>query len=472
MKKGLFSKMITAYTIIIAVSFVAMSGILSIWFQRYYFDQKEVDLERASQLLQPSVEDFINGFMSDDMLSNSFDNIGSSFNVKIVFVDRYGYANAFSSDYYNNKSIINKQIITDDLNYLRSGSIVATQGGYEKFFGNSVNTYIFPLFNRYNVFEGALMMNTPISEINKPIAKVYEIIWMLAIIAIIVPCFIIYYFSQRMIIKPLAEINNAAEKISKGEIDKRVKIQSDDEIGDLTKSFNSMADTLAKVEENRRDFVSNVSHEIRSPITSIKGFIGGIMDGVIPPEKEKYYLSLAYDETQRLTRLVNDLLDLSTIDAGQLSLNIIRFDVNEVIRRTIIKFEDKVRDRKLKVDVMFSSDELFVLADLDKITQVITNLFDNAIKYVLDEGNIKIVSKTKGDKVNISIYNDCEPLSEEELKHIWDRFYKRDKSRTIKVSTGLGLPIVQSILAGHGEEIRVENSHESGIEFIFTLKRG
>ena len=266
-------------------------------------------------------------------------------------------------------------------------------------------------------------------------------------------------------------MNNAAKKIAKGEINKRVEIQSEDEIGELTESFNSMADSIAEIEKNRREFVSNVSHEIRSPITSIKGFIGGILDGVIPKEKERYYLTLAYDETQRLTRLVNDLLDLSTIDAGRLTLNFTKFEVNEIIRRTIIKFETKVRERSLKVDVSFTQEELFVMADIDKITQVITNLIDNAIKYVTDKGIIRIVSKAKGDKVIISIYNDSQSLSEEDLKHIWDRFYKSDKARTIKVSTGLGLPIVQSILTAHGEDIWVENSEQGGVEFVFTLKR-
>ena len=161
---------------------------------------------------------------------------------------------------------------------------------------------------------------------------------------------------------------------------------------------------------------------------------------------------------------------MSAIDAGQLTLNISNIDINELIRRTVIKFETKIRERKIKVDVCFSQDNLYVIGDPDRINQVITNLVDNAIKYVLDEGIIKIAVKTKGEKAYISIYNDCKPLLEEDLKHVWDRFYKSDKSRTVKVSTGLGLPIVRSILTEHGEDIWVKNCNE-GIEFVFSLKR-
>jgi signal transduction histidine kinase len=232
-----------------------------------------------------------------------------------------------------------------------------------------------------------------------------------------------------------------------------------------------MADSIAKVENNRREFISNVSHEIRSPITSIKGFIGAIIDGVIPKEKENYYLTLAYEETQRLTRLVNDLLDLSTIESGQYTLNIVKFDINEIIRRTVIKFETKVNEKNLLVDVCFSKEVLYVQGDLDRMMQVITNLVDNAIKYVDDKGKITISTKIKGDKVFVSIFNDSKPLSEEDLKYMWERFYKSDKSRTSKASTGLGLPIVRSILTQHGEDIYVENTKDGEVEFTFSLKK-
>lgn len=298
----------------------------------------------------------------------------------------------------------------------------------------------------------------------------YSIIWYSAILAIFISCFVIYYFSQRIIIKPLKQINYAANKISKGEVDKRVNIASNDEIGELGKAFNSMADSIEQIEKNRREFVSNVSHEIRSPITSIEGFIGGILDGVIPKEKENYYLSVTYEETQRLARLVNDLLDLSAIESGQLKMKNEQIDVNEIIRITVIKFEQKIKSKNLNVDVCLQDDNLYVLGDRDRIIQVVTNLLDNAVKYVNEGGEIKICSKIKGQKAYISFFNSGPHIPEEDLRHIWDRFYRGDKSRTVKTSTGLGLSIVRSILTELGEDVWAENKDSGGVLFTFTLK--
>jgi len=231
-----------------------------------------------------------------------------------------------------------------------------------------------------------------------------------------------------------------------------------------------MAESLEKIEENRRQFISNVSHEIRSPLTSIKGFISGILDGVIPKEKEQYYLSLAYDETQRLTRLVNDLLDLSAIEAGQLKLRIEEVNINEIIRLTVIKFEQKIKEKKLKADVCLQDDDLYVVGDKDRLIQVVTNLIDNAIKYSDEGENIEVKTKVKGSKVYVSVYNSGANISEEDMKHIWSRFYKADKARSSKVSTGLGLSIVRSILTQLGEDIWVENKQQ-GVMFTFTLKK-
>lgn len=470
MKKGLFSQMIATYTIIIAVSFIIVSALLSFWFESYYFQQREDELYRGATLIRPVAVNYMQGGMSYDYLGETLGYFQHYFNANILLVNKYGYVYAVS-DMKNDGKLLDKQVLNEDINKLRKGTIIARKDVYGDSFNIPVHTYIVPISDNSNGFQGAIIMNTSLSEIKRPLVKVYYIIWILAVFAIIIACIVIYHLSQKIIVRPLGKINYAARKIANGDIEKRVEIKSEDEIGQLAKSFNYMADSMAKIEKNRREFISNVSHEIRSPITSIKGFIGGILDGVIPQEKEKYYLSLAYDETQRLTRLVNDLLDLSAIESGQLTLNITKLNINEIIRRAVIKFEPKINEKKLVVDVCFREDELYVVGDIDRITQVVTNLIDNAIKYVVEKGRISIETKVKGDKIFISIYNESKPLSEDALKHIWDRFYKKDKSRTSKTSTGLGLPIVQSILTQHGEDIWVKNVKDTGVEFTFTLTR-
>lgn len=468
MKKGLFSKLVFTFTIIIAISFVMTATFLSYWFESYYFEQRKSQIEKESQFIGAMAVQYLQGNVSIDRISEMLANIGDYLSTDIWLADNYGYVYAVSDS--GHKKLIGTQILTKELEELRIGHTVEKKGVFSSMFTIPVHTFEIPIFSR-GVFNGAIMMHTSIDELKGALKKVYEIIWISAVFAIIVSCIVIYYLSQRIIIKPLAKINYVADKISKGEVEKRVNIKSKDEIGTLAKSFNSMADSLEEVENNRREFISNVSHEIRSPITSIKGFIGGILDGVIPKEKENYYLSVAYEEIQRLTRLVNDLLDLSAIEAGQFKLRIEEIDINEIIRICVIKFETKIKEKKLKVDVLMHDDRLYVAADRDRITQVVTNLIDNAIKYGAEEGNVKISTRSKGDKVLVSIFNNGPCIPKEDLKHIWNRFYKVDKSRTSKMSTGLGLSIVRSILTQLGEDIWIENKENQGVTFTFTLKK-
>ena len=265
------------------------------------------------------------------------------------------------------------------------------------------------------------------------------------LITLILCLFGINHFVKKQLINPLKEIYLVANKLARGEVDKRIQVKSNDEIGELAKSFNIMAESLESLDTNRRDFISNVSHELRSPITSMKGFIAGMLDGVIPKDKENYYLKLVYDEINRLSRLVNDLLDISSMEVGKFKLTIMEVDINALIKRCLLNIESKVRDRGIHVNATLENEHLYVYADSDRIMQVLTNLLDNAIKYGGDNGIINVSTRIKGPKVHVSVYNKGPMMTEEEMNHIWDRFYKSDKSRTNKESTGLGLPIVRCI---------------------------
>ncbi|MFU0824394.1 ATP-binding protein [Clostridium sp.] len=467
-KKGLFSKMVATYILIISMSFIIIAAFLSFWFEGYFFEQRKSQLLTEAQIVSNAAVQYLHGNTSLDKTNDILEYVSNYANIDIILFDRYGYAYAVSNKEY--KELIGQQLLSEDLGDLREGKLIERNNILTNVFKEPVHTYEVPVFYR-GLFQGAVVMNTSINEIRDPIKRVYEIIWISAIIAIISSSFIIYIFSQKILIKPLAKINDAADKIAKGEVSRRVNIESNDEIGELARSFNSMADSLEEVEKNRRDFISNVSHELRSPITSIKGFIGGVLDGIIPKEKEKYYLSIAYNEIQRLTRLINDLLDLSAIEAGKFSLNIKPQDINEIIRLSITKFETAIKSKKINVDVWIEDKEVYVLVDKDKIIQVMTNLIDNAIKYVEPGGNIEIGARIKGQKVFVWVFDDGPNISKEDEKHIWDRFYKGDKSRTSKVSTGLGLSIVRRIINQHNEDIWLENKDNKGVKFIFTLKK-
>ncbi|WP_315117234.1 HAMP domain-containing sensor histidine kinase [uncultured Clostridium sp.] len=467
MKKSLFSKMVITFATIITLSFVITAAFLSYWFENYYFDQRKTQLSNESEFMAITAIKYLDGGISHQRMEELIQSMGKLLHANIQLVDNYGIVYAASVE--KDEHLIGRQILSDELEELRFGRSIEKREGHSGAFNSPVHTYIVPIFYK-DMFKGAIVMYTSIGEIQEPLQRFYEIIWISAILAIIISFIVIYYFSQKIIIKPLGRINYVADKISKGEVDKRVYINSQDEIGDLASSFNLMAESLEKIEDNRRQFISNVSHEIRSPLTSIKGFIGGILDGVIPKENEKYYLSLAYDETQRLTRLVNDLLDLSAIEAGQLKLRIEEVNINEIIRITVIKYEHNIKNKKLNVDVCLQNDDLYAIGDKDRLIQVVTNLIDNAIKYTKEGGSIEISTKVRSDKIYVSIFNTGDKISEEDLKKVWTRFYKADKARSSKVSTGLGLSIVRSILTQLGEDIWAENK-DDGVMFTFSLKK-
>jgi signal transduction histidine kinase len=394
--------------------------------------------------------------------------LASNVDADIFLVNKFGFVLVVSDDKYSYLEF--KNFMEKELGELSQGRVIENTGRYQNIFNEEMYIYMIPIIDN-DEFLGAIATFTPVTHINEPIKRINMFMWYTAVGLIIAAAISIYILTRKMIIHPLAEINKAAQKISKGEVERRVQFKSKDEIGDLAESFNTMADSLEKVEKNRRDFISNVSHELRTPITSIKGFIGGILDGVIPKDKENYYLTITYEEIQRLTRLVNDLLDLSVLDAGKFKLNISEVDINEIIRLCVIKSEAKINTKQLTVDVTLQDEHLYVLGDRDRVIQVVTNLLDNAVKYVSDSGSIKIVTRTKSDKVLVSLYNDGPKIPEEDIRHIWERFYKSDKARTSKVSTGLGLPIVRNILTQLGEDIWVENGEKEGVTFYFTLKK-
>lgn len=319
---------------------------------------------------------------------------------------------------------------------------------------------------------GAIYLHIPISELQKTRTSVFRYFLFSTIVAILFSIILVYIFSLR-ISKPLKKINNTARIIAGGEFGKRLDIKSNDEIGELAKSFNQMITDLENVEEMRKGFIANVSHELRTPMTSVRGFIEGILDGTIPPEKQNDYLKIVRDETNRLNRLVNNLLDLAKMEAGEMKLSLRNFNINELIRCSIIKMEKMIVEKNIDIEADFDEEELYVKADPDAIERVIINLVHNAVKFSPESGFIIIRTYTQKDKVYVYVQDNGPGIEKEELNNIWQRFYKSDKSRGIdKSGTGLGLAIVRNIINEHQQEIWVESEPGKGSKFIFTLEKG
>lgn len=462
---SLVTKLVATFAVVVTIGYVLIAVVLSMWFQGYFLEKNRVDLEETTALASSSIPLYLNKEIDETELLRNLSLIKGVEKGDILLVDASGYIFFVTNEAYD--SLIFTRFNFPDRDRLVEGNSIEINGEVNPITKEEVSLFIKPVKSGMS-YQGSIVVYTPLEMIREPLNDIYFRIWTITAMAVILSIITIYYIAQRMLFKPLAELNTIARKISKGEVTQRVLVTSTDEIGQLSESFNSMAESLEQTDKNRRDFLSNISHELRSPITSMRGFIAGILDGIIPMDKEKYYLKIVYDEIQRLTRLVNDLLDLSAMESGKFSFKLIELDINEIIKVCIRRFETKIDDKGLKVNVTLEGDHLYVAGDRDRLIQVITNLVDNSIKHCPDSGNIRIQSKTKGKKVHISVYNDAEPLPEEDIKYIWDRFYKGDKSRTNKVSTGLGLPIVRNIITQFGEDIWVENK-DQGVLFTFTL---
>ena len=279
------------------------------------------------------------------------------------------------------------------------------------------------------------------------------------------------FFMTRHFTRPLTAMADIASEFAKGDFSKRAEKTGSSEITRLAVSFNHMADQLTTMEQSRRDFLANVSHELRSPITSIQGFAQGMLDGTVREEERSRCLTIIVDETRRLNKLIASLLNLSRMENDQVSLALSDFDINELIRRTIISRINAMEEKELEVEPRFESDSCYVLADQEQIQQVLINLIDNAIKYTPNGGQIYITTHAEGDLVHVHVKDNGIGISDQDAPHIFDRFYKADKSHTVGKGTGLGLSICKLIMEKHGQQIRLV-SGQNGSHFEFTLKQG
>lgn len=465
MKKSLFTKLMSTNFLVLVISYCLVAVFLSLWFNNYYYNERIKALINEGNNLNQVVEKYINGEVDEERLKFELSVIDRYMGATIWVVDRYGIVFGYSGE--EEDQILGKQLTNVEIDEVRKGNIIINTGTFLERLSAPKLTVGMPIIIDNQVQSG-VFMHTSMGEISDTVNNVYFIIWMAAFFAIIISAFILYYFSNRILIKPLGKINHTAKVIASGEFDKRVSLVSDDEIGDLAVSFNYMADSLQNLEKMRRDFISNVSHELRSPMTSINGFIVGMLDGTIPKEKWAYYIDIVHGETKRLIRLINDLLDLGRLESGEFSLRIENFDINELIRERVIKFEDRIEKKEVEMDVTLVGNRLKVKGDRDRIDQVITNLLDNAIKFVPQNGIMKIKTEIKQDRVLVSVYNDGPGIPKDEIQYIWDRFHKVDKARTSGGGTGLGLSIARQIINQHNQNIWVE-SGEVGTKFIFTL---
>ena len=295
------------------------------------------------------------------------------------------------------------------------------------------------------------------------------IILLTLFITVCIATFIIWIISRK-ITAPLTKLNQASVEYAKGNFTEKVQYNSDDEIGELTAAFNHMASQLNLLGERRKEFLSNVSHDLRTPLTSLKGFLIAFRDGTIPDSKKDYYYHLMERETERMIKMVNDTLTLSRLEENYMTLNRRGYSLTEQVEEVISKAEPIYRKKNLMIILNDDGDKNIVYADREKMEQVIINLLQNAVNFSTAGEQIVIDLKSRGDKVHFKITDTGSGIKEEDISRIWERFYKADVARTDRSGTGIGLAIVKQITTLHGFDVKVTSSSEKGTTFEITMK--
>lgn len=334
-------------------------------------------------------------------------------------------------------------------------------------FDEEVISVCAPVTGNYRTL-GYVVIHLPMSQLTENENQILNIVYITSIIVFLLSLVILIVFDA-VVIRPLRNITEGAKQFADGNLKHVIKVESHDEMGYLANTMNYMASELDKAEEYQHTFIANISHDFRSPLTSIKGYLEAILDGTIPQERQEQYLKRVIGETERLTKLTSSMLTLNTIDSNGL-LNRTTFDINRMIKDTAQSFEGQCLEKGITFELTFEQESQMVYADFGKIQQVLYNLVDNAIKFSKKDSSIYLSTEQKGDRIFTSVKDTGAGIPKKDLKKVFDRFYKSDASRgRDKKGTGLGLSIVKGIIQSHGENIDVISTEGVGTEFVFSL---
>lgn len=466
MKKFLFAKFITAMIFLGLLGFTAISlvgtnlienHVESVYSGRLYREASKIAGQRAVKYYQEidTPADFY-GFLCSSVYEKE----------EIWLINPKG-------EILMNTS---QRFITEDFSKIDTFNPTQCNGSYYQvgrffnYFQEEQLSVMVPVTVNMQV-KGYIAIHLPMSILYKQRDNLLNAIYILfliflGIMLIIIP---VFYF---MINRPLKKIIQGANAFASGNLKYNIPLNKEDELGYLALTLNYMSDELDMTGNYQRKFISNVSHDFRSPLTSIKGYTEAILDGTIPPEMQEKYLKIVVYETDRLYKLTQSMLTLNNLDEKGRQLDYSDFDINRTIKTTAEAFEGICRDKHISIELLLTGQTLFVHADMSQIQQVLYNLIDNAIKFSPLDSVIKIESTLKHETVFISVKDTGCGIPKESLSKIWDRFYKIDTSRgKDRKGTGLGLSIVKEIINSHKQNINVISTEGVGTEFIFTLQK-
>ena len=436
--------------------------------QRVLAEEKQSNLINEAKLLsEQTIASYVEGITSTEYLQLHFDEFEDALQTHVWFFSKNGELIAASNP--SNYSHLPDSIYElDDSMDLESG--FTQTGSFYEIFNNTMISIGIPIYLQESL-EGYLILHASMEEIDSLHNNMLSIMYMPFLVMILGVVIVLAYFSKT-IIRPIARINNAAREYAKGNFEAKTGVKRDDEIGELSDSLEYMAGELSKLDEYRKSFIANISHDFRSPLTSIKGYLEAMLDGTIPVEKYDRYLNIVLTESQRLTKLTTGLLELNGFDRYGQILKQVNFDILDVIQETKNTFEGQCEEKKVMLSVECRAKHTMVYADKTKIGQVVYNLVDNAIKFSPECGKVIVNIYEKNEKVFVSVKDEGPGIEKDKQNRVWERFYKTDMSRgKDKRGTGLGLSITKEIIKAHGENINLISTEGVGSEFVFSLTK-
>jgi len=465
MKKTLYLKFVLAYFIFSVFSFIMVSIFVpSITKEHLVREKAEVLYSEATLISNTYATGLYTSETDLETVKTQLDFLSVYLDSTICIINPSGRLVLDTSQPLN----------VEDVVMIENFDPTMTGGSYymvNNFFGNfdsDMLSVLAPITSSYMV-KGYVVILCDMNDIQASCNSMLNISYITLVILLLLSLIILIFFTEIVYI-PLRKITYATEQYAAGNMHYEFQVESEDEIGYLAACLNYMASQIASAEDDQKKFVANVSHDFRSPLTSIRGYLEAMIDGTIPPEMHEKYLGIVLNETERLTKLTNSLLTLNNLNTKGMLLDRTDFNINKVIRNTAASFEGTCLKKTIAIELILTGDEMYVNADMGKIQQVLYNLIDNAIKFSHHDSVIKVETSVKKSKLFISVKDTGIGIPKDDLKLIWDRFYKSDLSRgKDKKGTGLGLSIVKEIINCHGEHINVISTEGVGSEFIFSL---
>lgn len=466
MFKSIFIKLLVTYLAIIITVIAVLSLCISMVYNWYVFDQKQKELEKTGYYVSELVNKLENKVISQTELNASLDAMGyiSDSMIYVIRIDKKALETPKSIQLGED---LEESYLLSDLQKILDGENVFRKKQYSQKFDTYVVFSGIPWKTNSGI-SGAILLFSPISQINSNITKLNLVIWIMAIVLIILSALVIYFNSMR-ISKPIKQMEIAAGKLASGEHTDDLIVNNADEIGKLAKSFNYMKHQLASTEKMRSEFIASVSHDMRTPLTSINGFVSGMLDGIVQPEDYNKYLLIIKDETLRLTKLTNDILHLAKIQSGSIKLFRENLNVKEIVDSVLSSTKAFKEEKSISL-VLECDTTLTVYTDPDKLKQILINILDNAVKYTEHGGEIWISVTCKSSVTEFRIRDTGIGISQEELPFIFEKFYRVDKSRSSPGGTGLGLNIAKSLIELHEGKIWATSKLGAGTEIIFELR--